>query len=154
MPALGVAITMRFLFSVAQARRWLSALAVVAGLVSAWHLAADEAAPPGVVANLKGHTEAVYAVGFTPDGKHVITGSFDKTLKMWETATGKDIKTFGGAAGHQNLVLALSISNDGQMLASGSSDNTAKIWDIPTSSPLKEFVHADAVNAVALSPDG
>src|SRR5262249_34381953 len=73
-------------------------------LLAPWLLAADEAAPPGVVATLKGHTEALYAVAFTPDGQYVVTGSFDKTLKVWDAATGKEFKTFGGPAGHQGLV--------------------------------------------------
>jgi WD40 repeat protein len=103
---------------------------------------------------LKGHTEAVYAVAFTADGKQVVTGSFDKTLKVWDAASGKELKTFGGPKGHQNLVLSLSLSPDGSLLASGGSDNTAKIWDFPTGRHLREFACATAVNAIALSPDG
>jgi WD40 repeat protein len=127
----------------------LSTAAVLAG----WVLAADEAPPPGVAAALKGHTESVYAVGFTPDGKHVLTGSFDRSLKMFETATGKEVKTFAGPQGHQNLVLA---RHQPRRTAGrlGSSDNTVKVWDIPTSTPLRDFAHADAVNGVALSADG
>src|SRR5438034_504157 len=133
----------------------VTALFLICVLPGAWATAADEpAVPAGVAAVLKGHTEPVYAIAFTPDGKYVVTGSFDKTLKLWETATGKEVKTFGGQAGHQNLVLSLAISPDGQSLASGSSDNTAKVWDIPSSSPLRNFVNTDAVNGVALSPDG
>src|SRR4051812_16334900 len=78
--------------------------------------AADE--PAGVVAALRGHSEAVYAVAFTPDGKFVVTGSFDKTLKAWESSTGKELKTFGGPQGHQNLVLSLAFNADGSLLAS------------------------------------
>src|SRR5262249_1048379 len=128
-------------------------LLATAAVLAGW-LFADEAPAPGVVATLKGHTESVYAVGFTPDGRHVLTGSFDRSLKMFETATGKEVKTFGGPQGHRNRVLALSVSPDGQQVASGSSDNPVKVWDIPTSSPLRDFAHADAVNGVALSPDG
>ena len=85
--------------------------------------AADEQLPAGISAALKGHAEAIYAIAYMPDGKHVVTGSFDKTLKVWEAATGKEIKTFGGPQGHQNLVLAVSPSPDGASIASGSSDN-------------------------------
>src|SRR5262245_24272395 len=126
----------------------LASTAVLAGL-----LFGDEPPVPGIAATLKGHTESVYAIAFTPDGKQVVTGSFDRSLKLFETATGKEVKTFAGPQGHQNLVLALAISPDGQQLASGSSDNTVKVWDIPTSAPLRDFAHADAVNAVALSAD-
>jgi WD40 repeat protein len=131
----------------------VSALALVLGAFT-FGFAADEPLPPGALVVLKGHTEPVYAVAFTPDGKYVVTASFDKTLKVWETDTGKEVKTFAGAQGHQNLVLGVAVSPDGTLVASGSSDNTAKIWDFPTSKHLREFAQPDAVNAVALSPDG
>src|SRR5947208_1008802 len=88
-------------------------------------------APPGMVV-LKGHTETVYAVAFSPDGKFVATGSFDKLAKLWEAATGKDLRTFGGTQGHQNLVLTVAFSPDGKTIATGSHDNNAKIWDMTT----------------------
>src|SRR5262249_31082711 len=117
--------------------------------------AADETAmPPGVAVTLKGHTETVYGIAFSPDGKAVATASFDKSIKLWDTATGKPIKSPEGQQGHQNLVLSVAFSPDGQSLATGSSDNTAKIWDVPSGIPLREFAHADGVNAVSLSPDG
>src|SRR5438046_2240027 len=91
-------------------------------LVLGYCPAAD--APANIAATLKGHTEAVYAVAFSPDGKQLATGSFDKTVRLWDTASGKEVKTFGGAAGHQNLVLSVAFSPDGKTLASGSQDNT------------------------------
>src|SRR5438105_3002589 len=138
-----------------QVLRCLCAILVILGSVALSGLeAADEPLPPGIVATLKGHTETVYTVSFSPDGRYVLTGSFDKSLKLWQAATGKEIKTFGGQAGHQNLVLAASFSPDGRLIASGSSDNTAKIWDTPFSIPFREYAHAAEVNALALSPDG
>ena len=105
---------------------WLSApvrVSAFALLLFAFTItyAADDPLPPGVAVLLKGHTEAVYAVAFTPDGKYVVTASFDKTLKVWETETGKEYKSFAGATGHQNLVLSVAISPDGTAVASGSS---------------------------------
>src|SRR5947209_8454795 len=126
---------------------------VVAVTVTACLLLAADEQPAGVVATLKGHTEALYAVAFSPDGKLIATGSFDKTIKLWD-ASGKEIRTFGGPAGHQNLVLAVAFSRNGQMLASGSSDNSAKIWDVPSNSPLREFAFAAPVLTVATSADG
>jgi WD40 repeat protein len=120
-----------------------------------WSSSADEpAAVPAGVTTLKGHTEAVYAVAFSPDGGYVATGSFDKTLKLWDAATGKEVKTLGGPGGHQNLVLSTAFSPDGQMLASGSTDNTAKLWDVPGRKPLREFDYPEAVHGLALSADG
>src|SRR6266404_5301650 len=134
---------------------WICAIFVLFGSTAVANLqAADEPLPPGIVATLKGHTETVYTVSFSPDGRYVLTGSFDKSLKLWEAATGKEIKTFGGQAGHQNLILAASFSPDGRLIASGSSDNTVKLWDTPFSIPLREYAHVDGINAVALSQDG
>jgi WD40 repeat protein len=107
---------------------------------------------------LKGHKEEVYSVAFTPDGKFLATGSFDNTIKLWDVARAKEIRTFGGAAGHKDMVLSVAISPNGQLLASGSggrgADNSLKIWDIPSDNPLRTFADKDAINAVALNPDG
>jgi WD40 repeat protein len=136
------------------ARRAPLAILLGLALVVAWTRAAEEPAPKGVVATLKGHTEAVYALAYSPDGTMLITGSFDQTLKLWDTATAKEIKTFGGPTGHQKMVLSVAFDPAGHSIASGSTDNTAKIWDVPSGSALREFVAKGAVNDVALSPDG
>lgn len=109
---------------------------------------------PEIVAKLQGHADAVYAVAFSPDGKYVVTGSFDNTIKLWETATGKEIKTYGGPTGHQKMVISVAFSPDGQLIASGSADNTLKVWDVPLSAPLRTHKAAAETQAVALSPDG
>ncbi|HEV2947979.1 MAG TPA: hypothetical protein VGX70_11410 [Gemmataceae bacterium] len=133
--------------------RFSSVAAAVAMMATVWIIAAADEQPAGVTATLRGHTETLYAVAFSPDGRMVTTGSFDKTIKLWDLS-GKEIRTYNGPAGHQNLVLSLAFSRNGQMLASGSSDNTAKIWDVPLSSPLREFAFAAPVGAMTLSPDG
>ncbi len=131
------------------------ALFLLGGLLVPWAVAADDAPapPPGTVV-LKGHAEAAYAVAFTPDGRHVVTASFDKTLKVWDAATGKEGRTYGGPQGHQGLVLAVAVSPDGQTFASGGADNSARLWDFPSDTPARQFAHNDSVNAVALTPDG
>src|SRR5579864_1919096 len=131
--------------------RFTSVFAATAAAVGLL-LAADEP-PAGVVATLKGHTEPIYAVAFSPDGQMIATASFDKTLKLWELS-GKEIKTLGGQAGHQNLVLAAAFSRNGHMLASGSSDNTAKIWDVPSSHPLREWAFGAPAQTLTTSLDG
>ncbi|MBI3411651.1 MAG: hypothetical protein HY040_25255 [Planctomycetes bacterium] len=109
---------------------------------------------PEILATLKGHTELVYSVAFSADNKYVATGSFDNTVKLWEAATGKELKTFGGPAGHQKMVVSVAISPDGQFIASGSGDNTLKVWDVPMNSPLRNLAASEAVGAVALTADG
>lgn len=112
--------------------------------------------PPAadVVAVLKGHTDTVDAVALSPDGAVVATGSFDKTVKLWNPATGSLLRTYGGQQGHQGQVLAVAFSPRGDQLASGGTDNTARLWDVPVSVPGKTFVHTGAVNRVAVAADG
>jgi WD40 repeat protein len=127
---------------------------ILAAFILPWLPAAEDGTGPGLIAILQGHTEAVYSVAFTPDGKHIVTGSGDHTVKVWDSATGKEIKSLGGPAGHQNLVLSVSVSPDGSLIASGGSDNTARIWDFPSSSPLRALAKSEGASIVAVSPDG
>ena len=69
---------------------------------------------------LKGHSEVVYDAAFLPDGKSVVTASFDRTLKLWDLATLKPIRTMEG---HTGIVLTVAVSADGNLIASGSNDN-------------------------------
>src|SRR5262245_10423711 len=117
-------------------------------------LAQEEKLPPSVVTSLKGHSEAVYAVTYTADGQYLVTGSFDRTVKVFETTGGKEFKSYGGPQGHQNLVLAVALSPDNTLIASGGSDNTAKIWDFPSGKAIRSLAHAAEMQGVALSPDG
>src|SRR6185369_16906829 len=103
--------------------RWIYRCLAVLGLgavcLGMRPLGAGEKGGPESAATFKGHTELVYTVAFSPDGKFLATGSFDNTVKLWDAATGKELKTFGGAAGHQKMVLSVAFSNDGTMIASG-----------------------------------
>ncbi|MGE3805948.1 MAG: WD40 repeat domain-containing protein [Gemmataceae bacterium] len=110
--------------------------------------------PKNVLQVLKGHEETIYAVAVTPDGKYILTASFDNTIRLWDSKTGKEIKTFGGDKGHKDLVLCLGLSPDGRTFASGSQDNSAKVWDVPGDTHLKAYTHGDEVNGLALSNDG
>ncbi|HEY7326545.1 MAG TPA: hypothetical protein VH592_02825 [Gemmataceae bacterium] len=130
-----------------------SVVAILVTVVLPWLPAAENDLAPGIVATMKGHSEAVYSVAFTPDGKHVVSGSGDHTVKVWDSATGKEIKSFGGQAGHQNLVMSVSISPDGGLIASGGTDNTARLWDLPSSSPLRALAKSEGASFLAVSPD-
>lgn len=100
---------------------------------------------------LPGHTEAVYAVAFGPKDSFLVTGSFDRSLKVWNAKTGKETKAL---TGHQGLVLSVSVAADGSLLASGGADNRARIWDATTGQQTRELNHPDLVDAVAFDPAG
>ena len=119
-----------------------------------WVPAAEDPGAPGLIATLKGHGEAVYAVGFSPDGKYVVSGSGDKMLKIWDGATGKELKSYGGPTGHQSLVLSVSLNREGTLIATGGSDNTAKLWDFPGSSPIRALAKSEGAKTLAVSNDG
>src|SRR5436853_191312 len=78
---------------------------------------------------LKGHTTMVSSVAYSPDGKTLASGSGDKTIKLWDVATGKEQATLKG---HTLRVNSVAYSTDGKTLASGSTDQTIKLWDMPT----------------------
>src|SRR4051794_9975761 len=110
--------------------------------------------PPDAVAVLKTHTETVEAVAISPDGKFIATGSFDKTVKLWDALTGKELRTYSGPQGHTNQVLCVAFSAKGDQIASGGADNKVCIWDVPVSFPVKTFATANAATGVAVANDG
>jgi WD40 repeat protein len=67
------------------------------------------------------------SVAFSPDGRLLASGSADNTIKLWEVASGSEVRTL---TGHTYLVWSVAFSPDGRLLASGSGDNTIKLWDI------------------------
>src|SRR5206468_689825 len=79
------------------------------------------------------HKGLVQAVAFSPDGKTVLTGSCDRTARLWETATGNPL---GPPLQHQGLVQAVAFSPDGKTVLTGSGDKTARLWETATGNPL------------------
>jgi WD40 repeat protein len=101
---------------------------------------------------LKGHSDWVLSVAFSPDGETVASGSFDQTIRLWHRASGECLKVLRG---HKNWIHSVAFSPDGQLLASGSSDQTIQLWDGQTGDRLATFRgHTSHVWSVAFSPDG
>jgi dipeptidyl aminopeptidase/acylaminoacyl peptidase len=76
-------------------------------------------------------------VAFSPDGKQIVSGSEDKTIKLWDATAGGLQKTL---AGHSGRVTAVAFSPDGKQIASGSDDNTIKLWDVAKSLKVSKLL--------------
>ena len=74
---------------------------------------------------LKGHDGAVSAIAWSPDGKRVLTGSEDRTARLWDLATGRVLLTLKG---HNAGVTAVAWSPNGLHIVTGSKDKTARVW--------------------------
>jgi WD40 repeat protein len=78
---------------------------------------------------LSGHTDKVTSLAFSPDRALLVSGSIDKSVKLWDVQTGGAVKTFRG---HHSAVLSVSISSDSTIIASGSQDGTISLWNVRT----------------------
>ena len=103
----------------------------------------------------RGHSDWVCEVAFSPDGARAVSGSAISLiigdLKVWDTATGKTIRTL---LGHLAPVAGVAYSNDGKTIASAGWDGTVRLWDTSTGEPRHKLVgHTGYVSCVAISPD-
>ncbi|KAJ6491090.1 WD40-repeat-containing domain protein, partial [Mycena sanguinolenta] len=103
---------------------------------------------------LRGHDDSVQSVAFSPDGQRIVSGSNDKTVRIWDAATGAAIGK--PLQGHDKSVQSVAFSPDGQRIASGSADKTVRIWDAAMGAAIGEPLkgHNGYVQSVAFSPDG
>ncbi|CAG7852135.1 Nuclear distribution protein PAC1 {ECO:0000255/HAMAP-Rule:MF_03141} AltName: Full=Lissencephaly-1 homolog {ECO:0000255/HAMAP-Rule:MF_03141}; Short=LIS-1 {ECO:0000255/HAMAP-Rule:MF_03141}; AltName: Full=nudF homolog {ECO:0000255/HAMAP-Rule:MF_03141} [Serendipita indica DSM 11827] len=109
---------------------------------------------PGITRTLRGHQSRVNAVAFSPDSARVISGSHDKTIRVWDVATGQPLGE--PLRGHEDSVLAVAFSPDGSLIASCSKDLTIRLWNSATCQSLGEPLrgHKSWVLTVSFSPDG
>jgi WD40 repeat protein len=103
-----------------------------------------------------GHSQIIKAVVASADGRFIITGGLDRTARLWDAATGAELKVFTGHAGD---VTALAFSPDSRFALSASQDNTARLWDLATGTQVGLFTtptreSRKGVSSVAFSPDG
>src|SRR5262245_26209757 len=99
-----------------------------------------------------GHSSSIAALAFSPDGRFAASGSNDNAVKLWDVATGRELRSFKG---HSKSVKSVAFSPDGRLLLTGSEDATLKLWDVATGQVLHSYTgHSDTVVAAAFSPDG
>jgi WD40 repeat protein len=114
--------------------------------------------PPGAIARLGTlrlrHQDRVTSVAYSPDGKTIASGSWDGTVRLWETSTGKELHQFtwtGSSGSHR--VECVALSADGSRLAAGGG-GVLQVWDLATRMAILTKERLPSVTAVAFSPDG
>jgi WD40 repeat protein len=99
------------------------------------------------------HKGAATCVAFSPDGKHALSGGFDKILRFWDVEKGREIHR---CEGHTHVVWTVAFSPDGRHALSGSQDQTVRLWEVGTGKQACPTMkgHKGVVCSVAFLPDG
>ncbi|KXH53765.1 guanine nucleotide-binding protein subunit beta-like protein [Colletotrichum salicis] len=117
-----------------------------------WNLTRDESQYGYPKRSLKGHSHIVSDCVISSDGAYALSASWDKTLRLWELATGTTTRRF---VGHTNDVLSVSFSADNRQIVSGSRDRTIKLWNTlgDCKYTISEKGHSEWVSCVRFSPN-
>ena len=98
------------------------------------------------------HRDILFDAEFSPDGKLLATGGYDRIIRLWEVATGKYLQKFPS---HNGAIYDLAFSPDGTTLASASGDSTGKIWDVASGERLDTLNQPQGEQfRIGFSPDG
>jgi WD40 repeat protein len=110
-----------------------------AGEVKVWDVATGDA-----IRSLTGHTEGVFGVAYSPDGKRLATGSDDMTVKLWDEATGREVLTLRG---HTKRIWSVAFSPDGCRLTSNERWQTLMLWNADRSWEKLQQLRREAATA-------
>ncbi|KZT50154.1 hypothetical protein CALCODRAFT_478617 [Calocera cornea HHB12733] len=105
---------------------------------------------------LRGHIDDVRSVAFSADGSRIVSGSKDKTVRVWDAVRGQPVGDPLVGHEHWHWVSSVAFSPDGSRILSGSHDKTLRVWNTETGQRIGEPLvgHEDWVTSVAFSPDG
>jgi WD40 repeat protein/serine/threonine protein kinase len=106
----------------------------------------------GLIRSLQGHEGEVWGVAFAADGQLALSGSGDKSVRLWDLTSGTMVRQF---LGHTAGVMSVALSPDGRRALSGSADHSVRLWDVATGQQLFRLDgHTSSVETVAFSADG
>ncbi len=116
-----------------------------------WHTDATEGTPPPPLA---GHRDRILALAFGTDGKWLASAGLDRSIILWEVATGRPLPA--PLQGHRDAIRSVAFSPDNSLLASAGDDETIMFWSLPSGEQLGAplHIHSDSVRDLAFSPDG
>lgn len=106
---------------------------------------------PGGVLELRGHTEAILAVAFDPQGRRAATGSLDRSIRVWDLEEGKLLWSAGPA---DEAITAIAFDPSGDVLAVGDRGFQVRLFAAQDGALIARLPHPDAVNSLSFSPDG
>lgn len=99
----------------------------------------------------RAHRSQINAVAVDPAGRFILSASSDRTIRIWDFSTGKELESL---LGHSREIWSLAVSGDGTLAASVSDDRCLIVWDLPKRSILARFSGEGALVPCAMSPDG
>ena len=143
--------------STANVIKYLSLLFLLASTACTAYHAGTDWRNPQAKSKMKpvvqiGHSAPVTSVEFSPCGRYVLSGSKDKTVKLWDIATGREIRTFKG---HSDVVSSARFIPDGRHVVSSSWDKSIRLWDIATGLEVRvSEEHGYKVHAMVISRNG
>lgn len=133
-------------------RSFLLATLLFTGPITAGPLPFRATEEHGKSPGLMAHPSAVNGLAFSPDGHTLYSVGDDGTLRIWDVATGRELRSIKA---HEGRALSLSLSGDGTRLATGGEDGIVRIWDATMGKPMRELrVRSGEAEGVSLSRDG
>jgi WD40 repeat protein len=97
------------------------------------------------ISTFRGHVDMVTSLAFSFDGEHILTGSFDSTVRLWDLH-GNTIQLLRG---HSGPILSVAFSPDGKKIATSGFDQTVRLWDLGDKMPLTDFLKSDKIEPLS-----